>query len=922
MQEYSEPQSTATWDSLAQNLIYRRPWIIGLTVFISVCVAGVLVGTQTPMFRATAMVLIEDTVAQHPLLEQLQIPNGSSEAATAIALLTTRNVAEQVVRGMSDGSVPSNDKAEFERHLGLTTQVEDESLLPLNEWRDKLSGTSRGKLRVFAKIDQRDDDAPNTIRFRFLEKNRVELSVPSGFKGSSWFDDERAILPWTAEAPLEYQGLTFWLNPKGDLDDRSFLLRHVSRGMAAETVLSRLRASETGKNTGIVRISIDDSDPARAADIVNAIARNYLDLSLGRSRELASNALELVEEELEAHKFQLSEVEREVERLQSLYPEARDVNVSSTTMIQHKYAFDGEKLRISVKRKVYEEAVDLLENGQFDAFARLGQGLSDPVTKGYLAEISELYGELNRTYRGDMGTRHQVLQERMASVADRAAELDLRVEALQDVIHTMETGDTEVLARFFSQPEPGTRKLLTDGQTATLMASIANMRADLIQLETKFTSEHQDVRFLKVTIPVLEKEVYDHLLIRLAGLRVQRQDLQPLIEERTIDLTSFPEMEREQIEQSLTNLRTVATRSLRHRLESLKTEEDALNEFSDSLDRELHSLPKKELRLAEPLRKRESLRDTVSFLMKKHSESVISLAGTIPVADLIDKAFKPQGRLSPRILFSLVVGAAFGLILGLCFAALRERFNRGLQSGQQLEVATGLPLLASIPRMQDRNAQFGNTQNPATEACRVLRSKFKFTRERMQTVTVTSCAPGEGRTMTNIGLASAFALAGYRVLLIDANLHQPTLHNAFGLPLGSGLAEVLEERNHWNECTLETGFRNLDLLTAGHYHMAPGDLLSSMKLDQTLDELKGAYDMIVIDAPEACHQPDVSALAGKLDAVLFLYKEGTGPRQDLVAETIRNLRRSGANLIGVVYNGVRQGRLPKPLRAYRRGKAA
>lgn len=922
MHDFSEPQATATWDSLAQNLIFRRPWLIGLTVFVSVCVAGVLVGTQTPMYRATAMVLIEDTVSQHPLLEQLQIPNGSSEAATAIALLTTRKVAEEVVRGMSDGSVPASHKSEFERHLGLTTQVEDESLLPLHEWSDRLSGTSRGKLRVFAQIDERASDAPDTIRFRFLDKRRVELSVPSGFKGSAWFDDNREVLSWSSLEPIEYMGLTFWLNPEGELDDRSFLLRSVSRGMAAENLLSRLKASETGKNTGVVRIIIDDSDPQRAADIVNAVARNYLDLSLGRSRELASNALELVDRELESRKHELSGVEREVERLQTLYPEAMDVGVSSTTLLQHKYSFDGERLRVSVKRKVYEEALGLLESGQYDAFARLGESLTDSVTRGYLGEISELYGELGRTYRGDMGTRHQVLQERMAVMGDRAAELDLRIEALRDVIRTMETGDTEVLARFFTRPEPGTRKLLADGQTATLMASIADMRAELVNLEAKFTSDHHDVRFLKVTIPVLEKEVYDHLLIRLDGLVMQRSDLQPLVDERAAELSSFPTMEREQIETSLANLRQVATRSLKHRLESLRSEEEALNDFGDSLDRDLHSLPKKELQLAEPLRKRTSLRETVAFLMQKRSESVLSLAGTVPVADLIDKAFKPQGRLSPRVLFSLVVGAAFGLLLGLALAALRERFNRGLQSQEQLEVATGLPVLASIPRINARTAQFGTGQNPAAEACRVLRSKFQITRDRMQSIMVTSCAPGEGRSMTNIGLASAFALAGYRVLLVDADLHQPTLHNAFGLPLGAGLAEVLEGRSQWRECALETSYRNLDLLSAGHYHTSPGDLLSSVQLDRTLAELKESYDMIVFDAQEACHQPDVTALAGKLDAVLFLYKEGTGPRQDLVAETIRDLRRSGANLTGAIYNGVRRARLPRSTRSTRRNQAA
>ncbi len=874
------------------------------------------------MFRATAMVLVEDTVSQHPLLEELQIPNGSSEAATAIALMTTRSVAEEVVRGMSDDSIPSTGHEEFQRHLGLTTQVEDESLLPLHEWRDKLSGSERGKLRVFAKIDERADDAPSKIRFRILNHSRLQLSVPSGFAGSDWFDKNRKIVKWKPNEPIEYMGLTFRLQPEGELDDRSFLLRHVSRGMAAENLLSRLKASETGKNTGIVRIVIDDSDPGRAADIVNAVARNYLDLSLGRSRDLASSAEKLIEEELEARKYELAQVEKEVERLQSLYPEAMDVNLASTTMLQNKFAFDAEKLKVSVQREVYEEALGMLETGDYDAFSRLGQSLSDPVTKGYLTEISGLYGELNRTRRGDMGTRHQILQERLAAMADRAEELDLQIEALADVVRIMETGDTEVLARFFTKAEPGTRKLLADGQTDVLMTSIAKMRGDLVRLEAEYTSDHRDVRFLKVTIPVLEKEVYDHLLIRLDGLRTQRADLQPLVDQRATELSSFPGAERDQIEQSLAALQEVATRSLRHRLESLRTEEAALTDFGNNLDRDLQSLPKKELQLAEPLRKRDSLRETVTYLMKKHSESTISLAGTVPVADLIDKAFKPQGRLSPRVLFSLIVGAAFGLILGLAFAALLERFNRGIQSEEQLSVATGLPHLATIGEMKRLDNGFGSVQSPATEACRILRSKFKITRDRVQTITVTSCAPGEGRTMTNVSLASAFALAGYKVLIVDADMHHPALHTAFNLPHGNGLAEALEGRNEWNECVYQTSHRDLDMMPAGHYRIAPSDLLSGVRLDQTIEDLKDAYDIVIFDAPEACGQSGVLSLAGKLDAVLFLYRERVGPRQDIVADAIRNLRRSGANLVGAVYNGARVRQLRVTSKAYRRSKAA
>lgn len=903
MTEFKEPQSSAAWESLAQDLVFRRPITILTAVFIAVCVAAFLVGTQRPMYRATAMVLIEDTVDQHPLLEQLQVPTGNSEAATAIALLTTRAVAEEVVSGLSDGSVATDQNPEFQRHLDLTTQVEDESLLPIHEWIDKFTGTSRKPLRLFAKIDERETGAPGMFRLKFLDDKRVQLSLPAGVDGFDLMDKEVEVKEWSAGSPIEYQGITFRVVPSAEVDDRTFLVRHVKRESAAEFVLSKLKAAETGKQTGVVRVQMDDSDPQRAADIANAIARNYLDLALGRSKEVASSTLGFIQDELELRQSQLEQAEREVERLQTLYPEAMDVSITSTTMIQHKYAFEQDKMRVSLKRKVHEEALALLEAGDYDAFGRLGTSLSDPVTKGYLTEISSLHADLNRTFRGDMGTRHQVLQERRATMQDRATEIDLRISGLTDVVAAMERGDTEVLSRFFLRAEPGTPKLLADGQTTALMESVSQMRTQLVKLETEFTPDHKDVRYLQVTIPKLEKEVYDHLVLRLEGLKVQRRDLDPLLEERTEQLAAYPEEEREQIEESLAELRVAATLAIEHRLEALRTEEASLTRFGEELEQELASLPQKELLLADPLRRRKSLSENVAYLMKKHAESVVAVAGTIPVADLIDKAFRPQGRLSPRVMFSIVVGAAFGLMLGLAIAAVRERLDGGIRSGPQLELATGMPILTTIEKVAtDGSSPFDRPEDSVSEAFRVLRSKFHIEPGKMQVVSVMSCSPTEGATMTNTGLATAFALAGYRVCLIDADFREPTLHAEFDMPLAPGLAESLDGRKHWRQCTLPTGYPELDLLTAGDYYESPSDMLSSAKLDRTIAEMRKAYDLIVFDVPGFTQNSDAAAVAGKLDGAFVLYRDRVGPRHETVAATIHNLRRSGAKLLGVVYN--------------------
>lgn len=883
-------------------------------------------GTTPPEYRATAMVLIEDTVGQHPLLAELQIPTGNTEAATAIALIKTRSVTEQVVKSVSDGAVPSPEHPEYARHMGLTTQVDDESHLAAHEWLDRLTGERRGEFRLFATIDERSPEAPDTIRVRFREDGKLVISTPGGVAGFDWGDEARKVVDWSPNEPLEYRGIVFRIAPQGDVDDRSFLVKHLEPRAAAEKVLENLVVSETGKNTGVVRVIVDDSDPFRAAEIANAIARNYLDIALGRSERQADTTREFIEEELDRRQQELTEVEREVERLQTLYPEAYDVSVATSTMIQHKYAFDEEAYRVSIRRRTYEDAVNALEDGDYEAFSRIGQEIDDPVTKGYLSEIGALYSAYQRTFRGDMGTHHQVLQERFAAISDRAEELDLRIHALEDVLDKLRAGETEVLSRFFQEFEPDNPKLLTDGQTNALLENIAKMKADLAGMETLQTEEHEDVRYLRVTIPKLEKQVFDHLVKRLEGMKVQREDLAPLVRDRTAKLTQFPVSERAEIDKALGGLREVTARAIRHRMEALGQQEASLNAFVEDLAAQLVAMPEKERLLAEPLRRRRSLTDTVNFLMQKRSESVVSAAGTLSVADLIDLAFRPRARTSPRVLFSLLVGGAFGFLLGLGLATLRERLDGGIHSEAQLELATGLPVLVGVPQLRGSEARgellADDPEGLAAEAYRVLRSKVQGSGERIRTLAVTSAMPGEGKTATNAGLAMAYALGGHRVLLVDADLRSPKLHRFFELDAKPGLAECLDGRKHWAQCTRPSGYANLDVLAAGDHYYAPSDMLSGGSTDRFLAELQDAYDIVVFDVPQTWNCPDVEALAGKLDAVVYLYRDSAGPRHEVAARTIVSLRRSGANLIGVVHNGLTGPRARRSSFAHLMKKAA
>jgi len=116
-----------------------------------------------------------------------------------------------------------------------------------------------------------------------------------------------------------------------------------------------------------------------------------------------------------------------------------------------------------------------------------------------------------------------------------------------------------------------------------------------------------------------------------------------------------------------------------------------------------------------------------------------------------------------------------------------------------------------------------------------------------------------------------------------------------------------------------TGQANLDVLTAGDHYYSPSDLLAGKGMDAFLKDVRSEYDLVVFDLPHTVGLPDVEAVASKLDALLLLYSDSTGPAKSLITSTVRRLIRSGAKMAGIVENSIArdsrvEGSRPRPRR--------
>lgn len=174
------------------------------------------------------------------------------------------------------------------------------------------------------------------------------------------------------------------------------------------------------------------------------------------------------------------------------------------------------------------------------------------------------------------------------------------------------------------------------------------------------------------------------------------------------------------------------------------------------------------------------------------------------------------------------------------------------------------------------------------------------------TIMVTSSMSGEGKSVTALNLAISLAQEfDHTVLLIDADLRKPSLHEYFGLEPTLGIADCLQDGIDPGEVLIKTGIGKLTLFPAGKAVQNPVELISSQKLTDLIQEMKHRYPdrYIIIDTPPVLLFAETFFLSTLVDGVVFIVREGLTSMQN-ITDSLTVLK--GTPLLGMVYNDVNQ----------------
>ncbi len=396
--------------------------------------------------------------------------------------------------------------------------------------------------------------------------------------------------------------------------------------------------------------------------------------------------------------------------------------------------------------------------------------------------------------------------------------------------------------------------------------------------------------------------------------------------------------------------------SLEIELESLKAKEQDLRGTLERYEAALRTLPAKELGLVNLLRSKSINEKVYLRLMERYEEAKIAEAEKSASVRIIDSAQLPEKPVAPRKTLNLFIGFILALVAGTGLVLFLEYLNPVFRRPEEVEALTNWRVLASIPRAQTSiNGEMltgGSTNGHSAarqssshrlfsrrpkigpgDAYRALRTNISLLREnrKLDTILVTSVCAQEGKSTTIVNIARLFAKSGMRVLAIDADLRRPTLHKLLDAANEPGLSDVLISRfdmmryfsSHKNgehdldlsnsvmsltvqqlvEGIQSTDTDNLKVLPSGKSHEESGEVISPRLMGWLLEELRGTFDLILIDSPPLLQAPESMVLCSVADGVLLVIEPGKN-HQNLVLKARQILDDANVDVIGAVLNGV------------------
>ena len=271
---------------------------------------------------------------------------------------------------------------------------------------------------------------------------------------------------------------------------------------------------------------------------------------------------------------------------------------------------------------------------------------------------------------------------------------------------------------------------------------------------------------------------------------------------------------------------------------------------------------------------------------------------------VVDHANMPGAPSSPRLMRSMLLSLLLGFGGSVALAYVLENFDDVIDTVEEAERVGGLATLGIIPLVNsevDVVASLLDARSPLAEAYRSLCTSLQFTTARglPKSLFVTSAGAQEGKSVSSIAITQHFARLGLNVLLVDADMRNPSLHKYLLADNSIGLSSYLSGACDLASAIQKTATPGLAFMPSGHLPPNAADLLGSPHLMSLLSGSLDVFDLVIIDGPPVLGIADALLLSNAAEATVFVIGSGVA-RGGAIRSALRRLEISKCPLLGSV----------------------
>ncbi|HXW51411.1 MAG TPA: polysaccharide biosynthesis tyrosine autokinase [Candidatus Acidoferrales bacterium] len=526
-----------------------------------------------------------------------------------------------------------------------------------------------------------------------------------------------------------------------------------------------------------------------------------------------------------------------------------------------------------------------------NVFVNSERGLIAGQAESALAYLSQAMPQAETAMRdADDGlTRFQATHPNVFVGPDGATQGDSAVSAAEQKYAQVQVDQQQAEAQLASNTSQmgamsptitGSSNIVQNPVVGQLQAQLAQVNVQLDAARKQYTEQYPGVQALEEQQSQLQKEIGQQSATVVSGNVVEPNPVYQQLNQQAAALRS-------QIAGDQSQMRAL----------------DAELGQSNGLN---GSLPAQTVALANLQRKAKMAEDVYSALEQKYSQATVAkttalsdVAVTQP-ANPADVAVKPNWRIN------LILGVVLGLVMAISGVFIIDFLDSTFKDEDDVSRVLPLPLLTSVPQLTSASSKKLPWLRALTvESFLQLVTALRYSSDKpLKTLAITSPHQGDGKTTVAMSTAIAMAELEPKVLLIDADLRRPNVHQRLGLEQSPGLSDVLVGEVSLNDAIQHTKYDGLDLLSSGTSVPNPMKLLQSAKLDAILGDLRKTYRAIIFDTPALLPVHDATVIGTKADATVLV----VSARITDAPSTKKALQKlsaiPGVNMIGVVLNRV------------------